>query len=181
MIAYCGFTHANSSVRATRRNLRDLCLRCILYRVCRADFGAMAQLVAHLHGMERVRGSNPLSSTDRVSGDFRKPFFHAKTAEFQRFQGIWRKQRMYGNVRHCQHFRYPQRYPSWVPICDTGIMRTKFGSVVARADRGTFRAKYTYHGEIITKTFKDQLSAQAWLNGERSRVEADKAGVTKLE
>ena len=35
----------------------------------------MAQLVAHLHGMERVRGSNPLSSTDRVSGDFRKPFF----------------------------------------------------------------------------------------------------------
>lgn len=25
--------------------------------------GAMAQLVAHLHGMERVRGSNPLSST----------------------------------------------------------------------------------------------------------------------
>ena len=26
--------------------------------------GAMAQLVAHLHGMERVRGSNPLSSTD---------------------------------------------------------------------------------------------------------------------
>ena len=27
-------------------------------------FGAMAQLVAHLHGMERVRGSNPLSSTE---------------------------------------------------------------------------------------------------------------------
>ena len=27
--------------------------------------GAMAQLVAHLHGMERVRGSNPLSSTMR--------------------------------------------------------------------------------------------------------------------
>lgn len=36
----------------------------------------MAQLVAHLHGMERVRGSNPLSSTGRVSGDFQKPFFH---------------------------------------------------------------------------------------------------------
>ena len=66
-------------MRATRRNLRDLCLRCILYRVCRADFGAMAQLVAHLHGMERVRGSNPLSSTDRVSGDFRKPFFIPKS------------------------------------------------------------------------------------------------------
>lgn len=22
---------------------------------------------------------------------------------------------MYGNVRQCQHFRYPARYPSWVP------------------------------------------------------------------
>ena len=55
----------------------------------------------------------------------------------------------------------------------------KFGSVVARADRGTFRAKYNYRGEVITKTFKDRLSAQAWLNSERSRVEADKAGITK--
>ena len=26
-------------------------------------FGAMAQLVARFHGMEEVRGSNPLSST----------------------------------------------------------------------------------------------------------------------
>lgn len=58
-------------------------------------------------------------------------------------------------------------------------MRTKFGSVVARADRGTFRAKYTYHGEIITRTFKDRLAAEAWLNGERSRVEADKAGIQR--
>ena len=56
-------------------------------------------------------------------------------------------------------------------------MRTKFGSVVARADRGTFRAKYNYRGEVITKTFKDRLSAEAWLNSERSRVEADKAGI----
>jgi hypothetical protein len=30
--------------------------------------GAMAQLVARLHGMQKVRGSNPLSSTDlRIS------------------------------------------------------------------------------------------------------------------
>lgn len=58
-------------------------------------------------------------------------------------------------------------------------MRTKFGSVVYRPDRNSYRAKYSYRGEVITKTFKDQLSAQAWLNGERSRVEADKAGVTK--
>lgn len=48
-----------------------------------------------------------------------------------------------------------------------------------RADRKSYRAKYTYHGEVITKTFKDRLSAQAWLNSERSRVEADKAGITK--
>ena len=48
-----------------------------------------------------------------------------------------------------------------------------------RADRKSYRAKYTYRGEIITKTFKDQLSAQAWLNNERSRVEADEAGITK--
>lgn len=56
-------------------------------------------------------------------------------------------------------------------------MRTKFGSVVYRADRGTFRAKYKYHGEVITRTFKDRLSAEAWLNGEKSRVEASEAGI----
>ena len=28
--------------------------------------GAMAQLVARLHGMQKVRGSNPLSSTREV-------------------------------------------------------------------------------------------------------------------
>jgi hypothetical protein len=27
------------------------------------EFGAVAQLVAHLHGMQGVRGSSPLSST----------------------------------------------------------------------------------------------------------------------
>ena len=30
--------------------------------------GAVAQLVAHLHGMQGVRGSSPLSSTMRVNG-----------------------------------------------------------------------------------------------------------------
>ena len=34
-----------------------------LFESARTEHGAMAQLVAHLHGMERVRGSNPLSST----------------------------------------------------------------------------------------------------------------------
>jgi hypothetical protein len=28
-------------------------------------FGAVAQLVAHLHGMQGVRGSSPLSSTEK--------------------------------------------------------------------------------------------------------------------
>lgn len=58
-------------------------------------------------------------------------------------------------------------------------MGTKFGSVVYRADRKSYRARYSYRGEVVTRTFKDRLSAEAWLNGERSRVEADKAGITK--
>lgn len=58
-------------------------------------------------------------------------------------------------------------------------MRTKFGSVVYRPDRNSYRAKYKYNGEVITRTFKDRLSAEAWLNGERSRVEAAEAGITK--
>nr|WP_303782004.1 site-specific integrase [Bifidobacterium catenulatum] len=56
-------------------------------------------------------------------------------------------------------------------------MRTKFGSVVYRPDRNSYRAKYKYNGEVITRTFKDRLSAEAWLNGERSRVEAAEAGI----
>lgn len=46
-----------------------------------------------------------------------------------------------------------------------------------RADRKSYRAKYSYAGHVITKTFKDRLSAEAWLNGERSRVEASEAGI----
>ncbi len=65
------------------------------------------------------------------------------------------------------------------PSRHSGTMHTKFGSVVYRADRNSFRAKYKYNGDVITRTFKDRLAAEAWLNGERSRVEADKAGITK--
>ena len=68
------------------------------------------------------------------------------------------------------------------PKIDTGVMRTgkkPFGSVIHRADRNSYRAKYTYKGEIITKTFKDERSAQAWLSAEKALVEADKAGITK--
>ena len=36
-------------------------------KVCSSQvIGAVAQLVAHLHGMQGVRGSNPLSSTKSV-------------------------------------------------------------------------------------------------------------------
>ena len=65
----------SSTTCPTRRELHDSALCCILYKVCRADIGAMAQLVAHLHGMERVRGSNPLSSTVRAFREIWKSFF----------------------------------------------------------------------------------------------------------
>ena len=42
----------------------------------------MAQLVAHLHGMERVRGSNPLSSTDKAS-EQSEAFFHFLSARHE--------------------------------------------------------------------------------------------------
>ena len=54
-----------------------------------------------------------------------------------------------------------------------------FGSVIHRPDRGTWRAKYTHNSEIITKTFKDERSAQAWLSAEKALVEADKAGIRR--
>lgn len=54
-----------------------------------------------------------------------------------------------------------------------------FGSVTHRADRNSYRAKYTHKGQVVTKTFKDERSAQAWLNAEKALVEADKAGITK--
>ena len=66
----------------------------------------------------------------------------------------------------------------------TGFMHTgkkkPFGSVAHRADRNSYRAKYTYRGEIITKTFKDERSAQAWLSAEKALVEADKAGIKQV-
>lgn len=54
-----------------------------------------------------------------------------------------------------------------------------FGSVIHRPDRNSYRAKYTHKGEVITKTFKDERSAQAWLNAEKALVEADKAGIQR--
>ena len=57
------------------------------------------------------------------------------------------------------------------PTNDTGTIRTEkkksFGSVTHRTDRDSYRAKYTHNGEVITKTFKDERSAQAWLSAEK--------------
>ena len=100
-------------------------------------------------------------------------------AEFQRFQGVALNKRRTSTYANVQRIGTRGGTRNGHPSRDTGGMGTKFGSVIHRADRGAFRAKYTYHGEVITKTFKDRLSAEAWLNGERSRVEADKAGITK--
>ena len=54
-----------------------------------------------------------------------------------------------------------------------------FGSVTHRADRNSYRAKYSHKGEVITETFKDERSAQAWLSAEKALVEADKAGIQR--
>lgn len=97
--------------------------------------------------------------------------------DFKAYGANRERTEMYGNVnisgtRRGTRVGYPK--------IDTGIMRTgkkPFGSVIHRADRNSFRAKYTHKGQVITKTFKDERSAQAWLSAERSRVEADKAGI----
>lgn len=60
------------------------------------------------------------------------------------------------------------------------MSKKTFGSVIERKDRkGSYRAKYTYKGQTVTKTFPDRLSAQAWLNSEKGLIDADKAGITK--
>ena len=54
----------------------------------------------------------------RLEGFRRNPealFFMPKRRNTNDFKTYGAKQRMYGNVRQCQHFRYPARYPSWVP------------------------------------------------------------------
>ena len=53
----------NASMRHADLLIETEC--CNLAQVRSKNDGAMAQLVAHLHGMERVRSSNLLSSTNR--------------------------------------------------------------------------------------------------------------------
>ena len=45
-------------MKAFRINIKDLDISNVL------RFGAIAQLVEHLHGMQGVRGSNPLGSIE---------------------------------------------------------------------------------------------------------------------
>ncbi|VUX38407.1 Putative prophage phiRv2 integrase [Bifidobacterium longum subsp. infantis] len=44
---------------------------------------------------------------------------------------------------------------------------------------GFLQGQYTHNGEVITKTFKDERSAQAWLSAEKALVEADRAGIQR--
>lgn len=76
--------------------------------------------------------------------------------------------------------------PSKVPgmgtqrtILEPCAPKKTFGSVTHRTDRDSHRAKYTHNGEVITKTFKDERSAQAWLSAEKALVEADRAGIQR--
>ena len=99
------------------------------------------------------------------------------TNDFKAYESYGECTEMYVNV-HVLGTRRGTRFG--YPTNDTGLMRTgkkPFGSVIHRPDRGTWRAKYTHNGEVITKTFKDERSAQAWLSAEKALVEADKAGI----
>ena len=56
------FQNRYTAKKAVRLRLKSNGVQC--GKVCtRTKIGAIAQLVAHLHGMQGVRGSNPLSST----------------------------------------------------------------------------------------------------------------------
>ena len=107
----------SSTTCPTRRELHDSALCCILYKVCRADIGAMAQLVAHLHGMERVRGSNPLSSTNRVFRGIWKPFF---SCEKGGIPTISRHTAQTENVRKCTSLS-TKLVPTEVPELSTRL------------------------------------------------------------
>ena len=75
-------------VRSVRERVRPVRERRLLTVICQASgesvilrspLGAMAQLVARFHGMEEVRGSNPLSSTS---------FSHIKLLQFRRLKSL---------------------------------------------------------------------------------------------
>ena len=74
--------------RSVRERVRPVRERRLLTVICQASgesvilrspLGAMAQLVARFHGMEEVRGSNPLSSTS---------FSHIKLVQFRRLNSL---------------------------------------------------------------------------------------------
>lgn len=60
-------------------------------------------------------------------------------------------------------------------------MRTaNWGTVITVQGKSTtYEARYSYKGQRICKRFKDKLSAQGWLNSEKTLVEADKKGISK--
>ena len=71
-----------------------------------ASLGAIAQLVAHLHGMERVGGSNPPSSTIEASASRTGLFrFLAYRPTFGVLRNIPRKASQRGRFRLARHRR----------------------------------------------------------------------------
>lgn len=56
-------------------------------------------------------------------------------------------------------------------------MASKFGSVRLDRQTGTWSARYMHNGKRYQRRFKDQLSANAWLKGEKSLIDAAEAGI----
>lgn len=60
------------------------------------------------------------------------------------------------------------------------MRKASWGTVITINGKSTtYEARYSYKGQRICKRFKDELSAQGWLNSEKTLVEADKKGISK--
>ena len=60
------------------------------------------------------------------------------------------------------------------------MRKASWGTVITINGKSTtYEARYSYKGQRICKRFKDKLSAQGWLNSEKTLVEADKKGISK--
>ena len=59
------------------------------------------------------------------------------------------------------------------------MRKASWGTVITINGKSTtYKARYSYKGQRICKRFKDKLSAQGWLNSEKTLVEADKKGIS---
>jgi hypothetical protein len=78
----------------------------------------VAQLVAHLHGMEGVRGSNPLSSTNVLSRDIRD----ASNPKVRGVSGFWGWAGVLGLCRDCQAAAGVSRSTSSISYFGFGVI-----------------------------------------------------------